>query len=284
MPNLAIVYQKKVSERLKAATVVGGLTNQAYKFVGGNEIVIYSVNTMPLNDYQRAAGNQRFGNASNIDTTSQSFTVQEDKSFVGAVDTMDDEEQMGVLKPGAILAREVREVIVPYVDAYVLQVMETAANSASNDTIVTPGATTSTNAWANFLTLRSYSIDHEGPEDGYRAVMIAAYYNSLKQSGFVTTGDSAQRIHQSGFLGQVDGTPVKIAPSGRMPSSSGSGASNVDLMIVHPMVTTFANKLRKFSVFPKVWGIDGPGIQGRLVFDGFVDANKIQALTVHRTS
>lgn len=284
MANLATVYQAKVSERLIAASVVGGLTNQNYKFIGGSTIVIYDIDTMPLNDYQRSSGAQRFGNAQNIGTGTQSFTLGQDKSFNGVIDTLDNAQQMGVLKPGAILARQLREVIIPYIDAYVLQSMETAANAAGNDAIVTPGATTSTNAWANFLTLRSFSIDNQAPQSGYRAVMTASYYNDLKQSGFITTGDAAQKIKQTGFIGDVDGTPVKIAPSSRMPSSSGSGASNVDLIITHPIVTTFATQLKKFEVLNKVWGIDGSGIQGREAFDAFVDVNKIDALTTHRTS
>lgn len=278
MANLATVYQKRVSERVVQASVIGGLTNSNYKFTGGGTIVIYSVNNMALQNYSRDAGAQRFGNAGNIQTTIQTETLGEDVSFNGVIDTLDDAQQMGVLKPGAILARQTREVIVPFIDAYVLQVMYTAADVAGNDEIITPGATTSTNAWSNFLTLRSYSINAGGPEDGYKAVMTAAYYNSVKQSGFVTTGDSAQKIKQSGFLGDVDGTPVKIASTGRLPS-------NVDLMITHKDVTTFAQQLKKYEVITsKIWGIDGIGIQGRHAFDAFVDVNKILELTVHRIS
>lgn len=278
MANLATIYKAKVSERLVQASVVGGLTNQNYNFIGGNTIVIYSVNTMALFDYQRQAGAQRFGNAANIQTTTQTFQLGQDKSFNGVIDTLDNQQQMGVLKPGAILARQVREVLIPYIDAYVLSTMYTAADAAGTDVIVTPGATTAANAWANFLTLRSYSINNNGPMDGYRAVMSSTYYNLLKQSNFVNTGgEDAQKMKTTGFLGNVDGTPVKIAPINRMPS-------NVDLMIIHPSATTFATQLKKFEVLNKVWGIDGQGIQGRQAFDAFVDVNKIQTLTVHRTS
>ena len=277
MANLATVYQKKVSERIVQASVVGGLTNKNYKFVGGGEIVIYSVNNMPLQNYERDSGAQRFGNAANIQTTDQTFSLGEDVSFNGVVDTLDDAQQMGVLKPGAILARQTREVIIPFIDSYVLETMYTAMDVAGNDVIISPGATTTTNAYANFLTLRAYSINAGGPEEGYRAVMTATYYNDVKQSGFVTTGDAAQKIRQSGFLGDIDGTPVKIASSGRLPS-------NVDLMIVHPMATTFAQQLKKYEVLNKIWGIDGQGIQGRHAFDAFVDVNKVLTLTCHRTA
>lgn len=277
MANLATVYQKRVSERVVQASVIGGLTNKNYSFTGGGEIVLYSVNNMPLQNYQRESGAQRFGNAGNIQTTDQTFSLGEDVSFNGVVDTLDDAQQMGVLKPGAILARQTREVIIPFIDSYVLQTMFTAMGVAGNDVIITPGATTSANAYSNFLTLRSYSINAGGPEEGYRAVMTATYYNDVKLSGFVTTGDAAQRIKQSGFLGDIDGTPVKIASSGRMPS-------NVDLMIVHPMATTFAQQLKKYEILNKIWGIDGAGIQGRHAFDSFVDVNKILTLTCHRTS
>lgn len=277
MANLAVIYQKKVSERIVQASVVGGLTNSNYRFTDGGSIILYSVNNMPLQNYGRNAGAQRFGNAQNIQTSTQEFSLGEDISFNGVVDTLDNAQQMGVLRPGQILARETREVIIPFIDAYVLQTMYTAMDVAGNDEIITPGATTTTNAWANFLTLRAYSINAGGPEEGYRAVMTASYYNDVKQSGFVTTGDLAQKIKQTGFLGNIDGTPAKISSSGRLPS-------NVDLMIVHPMATTFAQQLKKYEVLNKIWGIDGQGIQGRHAFDSFVDVNKILTLTCHRTS
>lgn len=274
--NLASKYSKKVSERLKKGTVIGGLTNKNYDFIDVNTVKLYSVGTFAMNNYARA-GENRYGNPEEITTSLQTWTLAQDRSFTGTVDKLNDSQSMGVLKPGSILARQLREVVVPEIDTYILQVMATAANVAGQDVLVTPGATISSNAYTNFLTLRGNIIDNEGKEDGLKAVMTAAYYNMLKQSGFVLASNIAQQGRQSGDLGLIDNTPARIAPSSRMPA-------NTDLIIVHPEVTTFANVLTDYNTNTKPQGISGVLLEGRVSYDGFVDVNKLHELVTHRTA
>jgi hypothetical protein len=184
---------------------------------------------------------------------------------------------MGVLKPGSVLARQIREEVVPEVDAYVLQVMATAGATASRDDIVTDAATTKDNAWTNLVSLKADIVDNEGKDNGLYAVMTSDYYAFLLQSGFVLASDRGQAKNETGNLGTVNGMQVRIAPSSRMPSTSGA----IDLLIVHPEVTTFADVLTDYVTHTNPKGINGTLIEGRVAYDAFVDTNKVNEIAMH---
>lgn len=274
--NLATKYSPKVSERLKKATVIGGLTNRNYDWVGVDTVKLYSVDTFTMNDYSRN-GDSRYGNPEETGTTLQTWQVAQDRSFTGTIDALNNSQSMGVLKPSTVLARQIREEVVPEVDAYVLQVMATAGAAANRDDIVTDAATTKDNAWTNLTALKANIVDNEGKDSGLFAVMTAAYYNMLLNSGFVLASDRGQSKNETGDLGTVDGMKVKIAPSSRMPSTSGA----IDLLITHPEVTTFADVLTDYVTHDNPKGINGKLIEGRIAYDAFVDVNKVNEIAMH---
>jgi hypothetical protein len=274
--NLAQKYSPKVSERLQKATVIGGLTNRNYDWVGVDTVKLYSVDTFAMNDYARS-GDNRYGDPEEVSTSLQTWQVQQDRSFTGTIDALNNSQSMSVLKPGSILARQIREEVVPEVDAYVLQVMATAGAAASRDDIVTDAATTKDNAWTNLVSLKADIVDNEGKDSGLQAVMTADYYSFLLQSGFVLASDRGQSKNDSGDLGTVDGLKVKICPSSRMPSTTGA----IDLIIAHPEVTTFADVLTDYVTSKNPKGINGVLIEGRVAYDAFVDTNKVNELAFH---
>lgn len=281
--NLAQKYSPKVSERLKKSSVIGGLTNRNYEWKGVDTVKVYSVDTFAMNDYQRD-GDFRYGDPEEAGTTLQTWQLSQDRSFAGTIDKLNNSQSQGVLKPSAVLARQIREEVVPEVDAYVLQVMATAGVAADRDDIVTDAATTKDNAWTNLVELKADIVDNEGKDSGLIAVMTSDYYAFLLQSGFVLASDRGQAKNDSGNLGTVNGMRVRIAPSSRMPSTSGNGASNIDLMIVHPEVTTFADVLNDFDIHKNPENISGTLITGRVAYDAFVDVNKVNELAIHATS
>lgn len=276
MANLAQKYSSKVSERLVKATVIGGITNRNYDWVGVDTLKLYSVNTFAMNDYARS-GENRYGDPEEAQTTLQTWQVLQDRSFSGTIDALNNSQSMGVLKPGSILARQIREEVVPEVDAYVLQVIATAGAAASRDDIVADAATTKDNAWTNLVSLKADIVDNEGKDTGLSAVMTSDYYSFLLQSGFVLASDRGQSKNDSGNLGTVDGMTPKIAPSSRMPATTGA----IDLLIAHKEVTTFADVLTDYNTYKNPPGINGTRIEGRVAYDAFVDVNKVNEIALH---
>ena len=274
--NLATKFQKKVSERFAAESKTKLLTNDDYDWVGSNAIKIYSVDTVAMGNYTRSGAN-RYGSPSELGTTLQTWTLARDRAFTTTIDRRNNDESMGVTEAGKFLARQVKEVITPEIDTYVLAAIGTAAATANRDDIVTDAATTASNAYVDFLAINADISDNEVPEDGRVAVMTAQYYNFLKQSGFVLASDTAYGDLKKGSLGTVDGVKVVICPSSRMPA-------NTNLIITHPVATTAPMLLTDYVTHKNAPGINGWVGEGRVVYDAFVDTNKTDALGVHKTA
>lgn len=272
--NLAAKFSPKVSKVLKEKTVIGGLTNRDYDWTGVDTVKVYTRGTFTMNDYNRAGGDNRYGNPENASTSIQSWQVTQDSSFSGVIDRLDNDQQMGVLKPGEVLAEQLRVEVVPEVDTYVLSVINTAGAAANRDDIVTDAAVSASNAWVDFLAIRANIMNAEGGSDGFVAVMLPAYYNFLKQSGLVLDSDKGQTKLESGDLGLVDGVRVRTAPSTRLGTS-------INMIITHPTVTTFADVLTDYVTHKNPPGVNGWRIEGRVTYDGFVDTNLVNRIGIH---
>lgn len=272
--NLATKFSPKVSERLHSESIVGKVTNKNYDWVGVDTVKVYSVDTMTMNDYQRN-GDNRYGNPEEIGTTIQTWQLAEDRSFSGTVDALNSAQSMNVTKPGTILARQLREEVVPEVNAYVLGVINTAGAVANRDDITTDEAITANNAFTHFLAIQADISNNLGKTTGRVAVMIPSYYNFLKQGGFVLDSDKGQATRHSGSLGTVDGCEVVIHNSAEMPNK-------VELIITHKDVTTFADVLTDYITHKNPRGINGHLIEGRIAYDAFVDTNKVNQIGIHR--
>ena len=274
--NLATKFSKKVSERLHSESVVGSVTNKNYDWVGVDTIKIYSVDTMTMNDYARS-GDSRYGSPDEIGTTLQTWQLAQDRSFTGTIDALNSAQSESVTKPGTVLARQLREEVVPEINAYVLQTIVTAGEVANRDDIATDAATTAANAWTDYLLIKANITDNLGKAKGNVAVMTASYYNFLKQSGFVLDSDKAYADRKSGSYGMVDGDEVVIHTSAEMPA-------NTNLIITHKDVTTFADVLTDYTTHKNPKGINGHLVEGRVAYDAFVDTNKVNMIGIHKTA
>lgn len=271
--NKASKFSPRVSKVLKEKTVIGGLTNRNYDWAGVDTVKVYTRTTFATVDYDRNGGSERYGNGNNATTSIQTWQVAQDSAFKIIIDKLDNMQQMNVLNSGQLLADQLRDQIVPEVDAYVLSTIVTAGAAASRDDIVADEAVTASNAWVHFLALRADIINNEGGTEGFKAVMTGSYYNFLKQSGLVLDSDKGQGKLESGDLGLVDGVAVRTAPSSRL-------GANVNLIITHPDVTTFADVLSDYTTHKNPIGISGSVIEGRVTYDSFVDTNQVNRIAI----
>lgn len=274
--NLAAKYVKQVSERFTAKSKTESIVNNDYDWDGVTTINIYSVDTVTMGNYTRS-GTARYGTPSELGTTRQTWTLARDRSFTTAIDRRNRDESMMVTDSGKFLSRQIREVIVPEIDTYRIAALNTAGAVANRDDIVADAATTAANAYENFLALNENISDNEAPEDGRVALMTGSYYNFLKQGNFVVESDEAYKDRKSGNLGEVDGVRIQHVPSSRMPA-------NVDLIITHPSVMTGPMLLTDYITHNNPPGINGWLVEGRVVYDAFVDTNKTDAIAIHRTA
>jgi hypothetical protein len=277
--NLASKFESKTSDLLKVARKTKGMTNQDWDWDGVNAINVYTLTDPTINDYTTNGAN-RYGNPTEVEDTLQTWTLTRDRSWTKTIDKKNSQDTMAVRKPGAYLAQVLKNKMVPEIDTYILSTIAAAGAVADRDDIVADAATSSSNAYTNFLTINADITDREAPTEGRVAGMTSTYYNLLKQGGFVLDSDSAYRDRKSGNLGQVDGVDVVIIPSGRMPSTSGV----VDLLITHPMATVAPEKLTDYSLQKNPQGISGDVLEYRHRYDAFVDTNKTSCIGIHAAS
>jgi len=274
--NLATKFSPKVSQILKLGRKTKLATNQDWDWDGTNAIKVYTLTDPTMGNYTPSGAN-RYGNPDEVQDTVQTWTLSRDRAWTKTIDKSNFQDTMMIRKPAQYLAQATKNVLMPEIDTYVLSVIDTAAAVANRDDIVADAATTASNAYTNFLSINADITNNEAPEQNRVAFMIASYYNLLKQGGFVLDSDKGQAKLDSGSLGTVDGVQVVIVPSARM-------ASNVDLVITHPMVTVAPEKLIDYTLHKNPTGISGDLLEYRHRYDAFVDTNKVNAVGEHKVA
>lgn len=283
--NLATKFQSKTSELVKAKAKTSSIINQDWSWDGANAIKVYTLTDPTMGNYA-ANGANRYGSPDEVQDTLQTFTLSRDRAWTNTIDMSNYQDTLEVRKPAKFLAQATKNVLVPEIDTYRLAALATAGaltnggnygTITARNAVVVAGATTASNAYTNFLTLQADCTNNEAPEDGRVAVMTSAYYNLLKQGGFILDSEKGQGKLDSGDLGTVDGTKVVICPSGRMPSAT-------DLIITHPSNLVAPEKLRDYTVHKNPPGVNGYLIEYRIRYDAFFDLNKIFTLAIHKTS
>jgi len=283
--NLATKFQDKTSELLKARAKTSAIVNTDWSWDGVNAIKVWTLTDPTMGNYSPSGAN-RYGSPNEVQDTVQTFTLSRDRAWTNTIDMSNYQDTMEVRKPAKFLAQATKNILVPEVDTYRLAALATAGaltnggnygTITARNAIVTAGATTAANAYTNLLSLNADITNNEGIEDGRVAVMVASYYQLLKQGGFVTDSDSGQTKLDSGDLGMVDGLKIVVCPSSRMPS-------NTDLIITHPSNLTAPEKLKDYTVHKNPPGINGYLIEYRIRYDAFFDLNKIFTLAIHKTA
>lgn len=274
--NLATAFQKKTSDVLVAERKTKAMTNQDWSWDGVDTIKVWTLTSPTIGNYV-ANGANRYGEPTEVEDTLQTWQLTRDRAWTKSIDKSNFQDAMMVKQPGKYLAQVTREKMIPEIDTYILAAINTAGETAGREDIAADSATTSSNAWTNFLLINADITDREAPETGRVAAMTAAYYNLLKQTGFVLDSDSAYRDRKSGSLGTVDGVSVVVVPSSRMPA-------NTDLIISHPSVTVAPEKLVDYTLHKNAPGISGDLLEYRHRYDAFVDTNKTASIGIHRTA
>lgn len=274
--NRAAKFAKKVAERFSILSLTDQAVNQDYKWVDEDTIKAYSVDTVAMGNYSRD-GDNRYGNPNELGTTVQTMTLTRDRAFTATIDQLNRKHSNDVTNAGQFLARQVREVITPEIDTYRLAAWNTAAEANGKDDVVSDAATSTTNAYDNFLALQASLTNDLVPETNRFAFLTAAYYNFLKRSDFVLASEDFANDRKSGKYGTVDGVKLIVTPSAYMPA-------NTDLILVHKSVMVSPMVLTDYVIHKNPKGINGNLVEGRVAYDAFVLDAKIDGVAVHRTA
>lgn len=265
--NLAQKYSGKVDERFKLASVTAGITNTDYEWEGVNSINVYSIATSQLNNYA-TSGTSRYGTPAELNDTVQNLPISQDKSFTFVIDKKFEQDQMGVKAAGAALAREIDEVVTPYLDKYVLGTMEAAA-----DINYSYGVNLSkSNAYENVL--KGFGALGNSKVPLNQCVVVGGYkfFGKIRQDeSFLSANEIAQGMKLNGQVGTIEGMPVIIVPDSYL-------AATTNFMIVCKQSVVAPVKLVDYITHINPPGINGTLIEGRIRHDAHALTNKVAGI------
>ena len=270
-------YLPYVDEQFTAESKKGLLTNNDFSFSGAKTVKIYKISTGAMNDYGRrgaAEGNwSRYGAVQDLDATTQVMTLQKDRSFTFAIDALDTDETGDTLEAASALARQIREVVIPEVDTYILNAMCTLAGTKPEAKELTKDS-----IYVDIITANKVLDDALVPETGRVLVVTPDTYLLMKQCKDITMEtDIGNDMRLRGVIANLDGLTVIKIPASRLPQNFG-------FMIAHPCATVAPTKLESYKTHDNPPGISGALVEGRIVYDAFVLDNKKMAIYYQEAS
>lgn len=268
--NLVTKFTDHVDELFTAESKKSLLTNNDYDWTGAHTIKVHKVNTVSMNDYDRAGtgkSTSRFGVLGKVENELEEFTLRKDRSFTFVIDKMDKDETGGVLSGASALARQQREIIIPEVDTYTYGVM--AANAGTKVVDVT---LTESNIYDEIIKGTEHLDDEDVPDTARVLTVVPEVYRMMKKCPDLSLDcDVTEKQRLNGVIAMVDGMDVVKISKKRMPANAG-------FMICHPVATVAPTKLEDYRVHQDPPGISGELVEGRIVYDAFVLDNKKKAI------
>lgn len=268
--NYAGAYSALVDEQFSQEALTTTAVNNDYKFDGVNRVTVYSVPTVPLNDYDMEAERDRYGAPVELGNEVQELKLSQDKAFTFTVDRRNNTDTQMAMSAGTALARQLREVIAPTVDRYRLAKLVEAALPENTKT----EEITDKTAYAAFLDGSMTLFDAHVPSHGRVAFVSPAFYKAIKlDKNFTAMGDKAQELAVNGVVGVIDKTSIIVTPTDYLPEG-------VNFIITHPSAMTSPVKIAKYLQHEDPQGINGWVVEGRIYYDAFVLNNKKSAIYV----
>lgn len=277
--NLTKKASPKVLERFKFGSCTEGLFSHDYSWTGVATVQIYTVDNLPLNDYnpEKVDGSSRFGNLINVGDTIQEHTVKDNKSFIGVIEETYNTQQMQIKRAGQILRRQTDEVMIPYVDKYRLRKLAAGAGNTATE------ALTKANIVEKIMMANAAMSEMLVPDTG--RVLYMSYGTAIKlhlaeqvvgaatYGGPVDKGSLGEKAIVNGVIGKIDKCQIRLVPAGYLPN-------NVGFMIVKSGVCFAPQQIKSYKVHDGAHVLDGKIVTGHLLHDCFVPTGRENCIFV----
>ena len=268
--NLAEKYSSQVDEVIRRGLLSLAGVNNDVEFGNARTVMVYSLDTAPLNDYDPDGGMSRYGTPVELEDTVQEMKMTQQKSFTFTIDkTYESDSPEGVRNAGKALQREIEQVIIPEIDTYRFSVLADKAGTVIEKEL------SSQNAYDTFVEANTAITDEEFPTEGRVAFCSNEFIELLKKdSGFTKATELAQdRIVYKGMVGDCDGVAIIAVPKRRLPTDTA-------FIITHPLCAPASVKLQEYKIHKDPPGIAGSLVEGLLYHDIFVFDKKKKAVAV----
>ena len=278
LPILDEIYQKESKSSI--------LTANDIKFTGANKVQIYKTSMQGLGDYDRQNGFI----GGDVTGTWEEHELTQDRGRSFTIDTMDDEETLGMAF-GSLVGEFLRTKVIPESDAYTFAkiVQTTGISHGTHDQLsdITHPADELDAAIAQLN-------EDEVPDEGRLVFMSEAFYGKLKKdttrsianadaniNKTIETYDRVRiiRVPQKRFLSAIT---LKTGKSGQEEGGYVPASTNYNLHFI--MVDPRAIKKVAKHVLPRIFSpavnqqADAWKFDYRLYYDAFVMENKVKGI------
>lgn len=269
--DLVTKYAPYVDELFSQESKKSILTNNDFSFDGASKVKLYKITTAEMSDYGRTGagvGNwSRYGAIKNLDATTEDATLTKDRSFTFVIDKLDENQTGGQLSGATALARQLREVTIPEVDAYTYGIM--AAGAGFKPAAVT---LTADNIYDEITNASAELDDAMVPEEGRCLVVTPKVYRLMKKSKeIVMQTEIGADMRKKGVIANLDGAAVIKIASARLPKNFG-------FMMSHFSACCAPTQLADYRTHQDPPGISGTLVEGRVVYDAYVFENKAKGI------
>ena len=267
--NYASAFAPKVAEAFKRESITDSARGTSFSFSGLRTVKVMSVDTVPLNDYQRS-GTSRYGQPVELGDTVQELTMREDKSFSFTIDKGNQADQLNLKGATRAMRRETEQVVVPYVDKYRLK--QWALNAGQ---VAALGSAPAKNTIVEAIFDAGAAMDNAlVPMSGRTLFIPNTYYKLLALSSeFLGVDKLGQKILSKGEMGEIDGMTVKRVPDSYFPDSA-------YFLVKYKGSTVDPVKLNEANIHQDPPGISGNLLEGRFYHDAFVLGAKADGIYV----
>lgn len=280
LPYLDEVYKKE------SCSAVLDTLPERVNWIGAQTAKVFKVDVDGLGNYNRNAGFV----AGSTDGTWETLTIERDRGRSFLIDTMDNDETLG-LALASTLSQFERVAVVPEIDAY-----RFAKYAAGAGTTATGTLSNSDDIPSLISTAQATMDDKEVPYEGRILFVNPNVYAYLKNDITRYVTNEVRDINRE--VEMYDGMRIIRVPSGRFntvctlaqptdaSSTGGYTAAGVDInfMIVHPSAVLQVIKHQIPRLFsPEVnQSADGWLLNYRCYYDAWVLANKTYGIYVHK--
>ncbi len=257
--NYAAAFSPKVAESFSKESLTDSAAGKEFQFTGAKTVRVFTIDTVPLNNYSRS-GMNRYGTPAELGDTVQELVMGDDKSFTMTIDKGNQADQMNVKGAAQALRRETEQVVIPYIDKYRFRawsqgagIVQSLSSPPTKETIV------------SLLFDAGAEMDNRlVPTAGRTLFLPNTYYKLLALSDqFVGVDKLGELALSKGIVGEVDGMLVKRVPDSYFPD-------DLYFMVKWKGSSADPVKLQDAKIHQDPPGLSGNLLEGRVYHDSFV--------------
>lgn len=266
--NLGQKDLANIKQQFTIGSLLQGRLENDLDFIGARMVRVFTINTVPLNDYNRKASSNRYGEPTEVGDTVQELPMTQDKGYTAIIDKGNNKDQV-INKAGKFLRVQTDEEVIPMKDRYGFSRL---ANLAG--TIVGAAAITKDNVIARMNAARTAFTNGRVPSKGRTWFVRPSVYSAMFECQPFTSLDKlGSKALASGHVGNLFGSPVVEVPDDLLPPF-------VNFLYVHKSAGASPAKIEDAKLHMDPPGISGHQFDFRLYWDTFVFGGKSKGIYV----